>query len=147
MASNYDIRRVCLLQGSSAAMSIFLNNKEYEPFWYKITRTVEEEINTVVKVVDKSQIYEFEEHVPLPTMSFATRLLRYGHGLMINDVKKNDSGEYMFGLHMRETYKNSDLPGVMLVVTGNTLACLLCLQVYFVKLHTVYIKMTSFIQL
>lgn len=75
----------------------------------------------MVKVVNESQLYGFGEHAKLRHGSLTHR-----HRLIINDVKKNDSGEYMFGLHMCETCENSDLPGVMLAVTGNTLDCLLC---------------------
>lgn len=115
-----------MLQGSSAELSVSLNlreNLDVQSCWYKITRTVEEEVDSMVKVVEMNRRYTFGEHVPISQANS-----KHQHMLIIDDVKKNDSGHYMYQCYTCETCENSDLPGVMLVVTGNTLACLLCIQ-------------------
>lgn len=44
----------------------------------------------------------------------------YEHTLTINNLMKDDSGEYMFTLNKYEKYEQPDLLGAILVVTGNT---------------------------
>ncbi|XP_017296406.1 B-cell receptor CD22-like [Kryptolebias marmoratus] len=104
--ANYIRSRVCMLEGSSVNISIAYSHQPPHPFWFKITRIVEGMIDTVVRVEYSDRVKGWWDN---------QRVL---HTLRIHDLKKNDSGEYMFSLHICEHCRNSDLPGVMLVITG-----------------------------
>lgn len=84
-------------------LSTYTNiKKPYSKLWYKKSSGEE----TLVEPAGRVEFYD-------------NKIDRYT--LKINDVTKNDSAEYTFAVERLEECSCSYLPGVMLVVTGNSL--------------------------
>lgn len=103
---NYVSRRICALEGSSVNISSKFSYSNYlssnSKKWYKIKQH-DEIPESLTK--DAGRV-EFNDNN------------KDNHMLIINDVKKNDSAEYSF---THNVWRHFDSPGVILVVTGNTL--------------------------
>lgn len=114
---NYASRRLCALEDSS----VNLISKYWRPRsqrhnkgqWHKVKRRDEEDAEPLTKDADR--------------VEFPASLNNY-HTLRINNLKKNDSAEYTFTLN--HEWAQSDLPGVTLVVTGNTEALIPIYLIY-----------------
>ncbi|XP_041839366.1 uncharacterized protein LOC121638579 isoform X2 [Melanotaenia boesemani] len=103
---NYVSRRICALEGSSVNISSVYSYISWSTkLWYKIIRNAEEDSGAAA-LVEASGHAEF--HADEKNKST----------LRINDLRKNDSAEYMFCLQGDEICKRSAVPGVMLIVTG-----------------------------
>ncbi|XP_018537965.1 carcinoembryonic antigen-related cell adhesion molecule 2-like [Lates calcarifer] len=105
---NYVKRRICALQGSSVNISSEYsypyNKQPKSKFWYKTKRSGEEEAEKRVKAVSRRVEYHDK--------------MKNHHILTIKKLRKNDSAEYTFRLQQHnEGWKQSDLPGVILIVT------------------------------
>lgn len=124
---NYVSRRICALQGSSVDISSQYSHPNQQlpkfKFWYKLKRSGKvEELTKVAGLV------EYHDN------------RKNQHILRINNLKKNDSAEYAFRPSQQNVgWKQCDLPGVTLVVTGNSVeymrcrwhqcCCLACLEI------------------
>ena len=103
---NYVSRRICTLEGSSVNISVdYPEISEYTSkyiSWYKTEiggyKDAESKINNTgrVKYNDK---------------------MKGHHILMIDDLQESDSAEYTF---KKKYSEKENVPGVMLVVTGNS---------------------------
>ncbi|XP_076585128.1 uncharacterized protein LOC143319796 [Chaetodon auriga] len=104
---NYVRRRICALKGSTVNISSQYSHPSYQQpeskSWYKIKRALNK---------DPEKLTDLAGHVQYNDKS------KNHHILTINNLKKNDSAEYTFRLQEDEGWKQSDLPGVILVVTG-----------------------------
>ena len=87
------------------------NKEPKSKLWYKITAGGEEEVETVV---ERAGRVEYNESV------------KNQHILRIKQLKKNDSAEYRFRLKPHHGRKQSDFPGVTLVVTGKSQVYMIC---------------------
>lgn len=106
---NYVSRRICALEGSSIDISTeYSHPNYYQPeskLWYKIKRSGEKEDEELMKAAGRVDLYDN---------------MRNLHTMRINNLKRNDSAQYTFRIrHYYEGWKQSDFPGVTLVVTGN----------------------------
>ncbi|XP_016517289.1 B-cell receptor CD22-like [Poecilia formosa] len=104
---NYVSRSLCVLEGASVNISSKYT-KEYPAIsdlllWYKIKRDMKEEAD-----VTAMEAGGRVEH----------NMNKYEHTLTINNLMKNDSGEYMFTLNKYHMCEQPDLLGAILVVTG-----------------------------
>lgn len=108
---NYVSRRICALEGSSVNISCEYSqasNQHASKIWNKVKRLDEEDAEILTE--DAGRV-EYHDH------------MEKEHMLRINNLQRNDSAEYTFRLQMYdERWTQSHLPGVTLVVTGNTLA-------------------------
>ncbi|XP_041789043.1 uncharacterized protein LOC121603849 isoform X2 [Chelmon rostratus] len=108
---NYVSRRICALQGSSVDISSQYSHPNQQlpkfKFWYKLKRSGKvEELTKVAGLV------EYHDN------------RKNQHILRINNLKKNDSAEYAFRPSQQNVgWKQCDLPGVTLVVTGLKVKC------------------------
>uniref|UniRef100_A0A096M1T3 Ig-like domain-containing protein n=1 Tax=Poecilia formosa TaxID=48698 RepID=A0A096M1T3_POEFO len=106
----YSNRSLCVLEGASVNISSKYT-KEYPAIsdlllWYKIKRDMKEEAD-----VTAMEAGGRVEH----------NMNKYEHTLTINNLMKNDSGEYMFTLNKYHMCEQPDLLGAILVVTGSSL--------------------------
>ncbi|XP_008293150.1 uncharacterized protein LOC103367033, partial [Stegastes partitus] len=103
----YVSERICALEGDSVNISSEYSDPIYSgkvcKAWYKIKQLGEEK-----KLVVAADRVEHHEH------------MENQHFLSISDLQKNDSAEYTFEFGIYEECEGSDLPGVLLVVTGLT---------------------------
>ncbi|XP_044043385.1 uncharacterized protein LOC122871883 isoform X2 [Siniperca chuatsi] len=103
---NYVSRRICALEGSSVNIS----SEYFKPsnlylfkLWNKVKRRDDEDAETLTE----DGRVEFYDN------------MKNHHMLRIDNLMKNDSAEYTFRLRTYDDgWKQSDLPGVTLVVTG-----------------------------
>ncbi|XP_074486835.1 uncharacterized protein LOC141764982 [Sebastes fasciatus] len=106
---NYVSRRICALEGSSVNISSeYSHPHNHKPkLWYKIKRSGEEEAAEAL-IKNASRRVEYDDN------------MTDCHILRIHNLTKNDSAEYTFTLQERddEGWKQSDIPGVTLAVTG-----------------------------
>ncbi|XP_051240486.1 uncharacterized protein LOC127354556 [Dicentrarchus labrax] len=105
---NYVSRRICALQGSSVDITSEYSYPNYQlpqsKSWFKITRSGKEEVKELIEAAGHVEYYDY---------------MKNQHILRINNLKKNDSAEYTFRLQQQNgEWKQSDSPGVTLVVTG-----------------------------
>uniref|UniRef100_A0A8P4KPW8 Ig-like domain-containing protein n=2 Tax=Dicentrarchus labrax TaxID=13489 RepID=A0A8P4KPW8_DICLA len=105
---NYISRRICALQGSSVNISSEYSYPYHQlpqsKSWFKITRSGKEEVKELIEAAGHVEYYDN---------------MKNHHILRINNLKKNDSAEYTFRLQRQNgEWKQSDSPGVTLVVTG-----------------------------
>ncbi|XP_051240484.1 uncharacterized protein LOC127354555 isoform X2 [Dicentrarchus labrax] len=105
---NYISRRICALQGSSVNISSEYSYPYHQlpqsKSWFKITRSGKQEVKELIKPAGHVEYYDN---------------MKNHHILRINNLKKNDSAEYTFRLQQQNGgWKQSDSPGVTLVVTG-----------------------------
>ncbi|XP_044043174.1 uncharacterized protein LOC122871819 [Siniperca chuatsi] len=105
---NYVSRRICALRSSSVNISSeYLHPDNEKPkfkLWYKIKRSGKEEAEELIMAAGSKEYYDN---------------VKNQHILRIINLKKTDSAEYTFRLQKDdERQKQSDLPGVTLVVTG-----------------------------
>ncbi|GAA6221687.1 uncharacterized protein LOC108887217 [Lates japonicus] len=104
---NYVSRRICALQGSSVNISSEYSYPDHlqpqSKFWYKIKRGGEEADEKMSETVGHVEYHDNKNN---------------HHILRIINLKKNDSAEYIFRLQTDDGQKQSDNPGVTLVVTG-----------------------------
>ncbi|XP_037619606.1 uncharacterized protein LOC119484675 isoform X4 [Sebastes umbrosus] len=93
---NYVSRRICALEGSSVNISSEYpeNQQPKYKLWYKIKRSGKEEVEERMKAAGRVTYHDN---------------MKNHHILRINNLKKDDSAEYIFTLQK---------PGVYLVVTG-----------------------------
>ena len=105
---NYVSRRICALEGSSVNISGEYshpdNQQPKSKFWYKIKRGAKEEAEEPIEAAGRVQHRDN---------------MRNLHILMIRNLKRKDSAEYRFRLQQDGEQKQSNTPGVTLVVTGN----------------------------
>ncbi|GAA6221686.1 uncharacterized protein LOC108887219 [Lates japonicus] len=104
---NYVKRRICALRGSSVNISSEYsypyNEQPKSKFWYITKRSGEEEAEKLIEAVGRVEYHDN---------------MKNHHILTIKKLKKNDSAEYTFRIQQHnEGWKQSDLPGVMLIVT------------------------------
>ncbi|KAI3352536.1 hypothetical protein L3Q82_005484 [Scortum barcoo] len=104
---NYVSRRICALSGSSVNISSEhshpVNQQPKSKLWYKIQRGGKEDGEELMKAAGRLKYRDMKNH----------------HILTINNLKKKDSAEYTFRLQTEfNEEKQSDSPGVTLVVTG-----------------------------
>lgn len=102
---NYISRRICALEGSSVNISSEYSHPDSQKpkLWYKRKWGSKEEAERLIAAPDE---VEFHDN------------MKNFHTLTIQNVKMNNSAEYTFrflGL------KQSDVPGVTLIITGNYL--------------------------
>ncbi|XP_042287141.1 uncharacterized protein LOC121910145 isoform X2 [Thunnus maccoyii] len=104
---NYVRRTICALEGSSVNISSNYsypnNQRPKSKLWYKITAGGEEEVEKVIELAGRVEYHDSVNNQ---------------HVLRIKHLKKNDSAEYTFRLEHHGGRKQSDFPGVTLVVTG-----------------------------
>ncbi|XP_056228791.1 uncharacterized protein LOC130166951 [Seriola aureovittata] len=103
---DYAIRRICALQGSSVNISSkYSHPYEQQPkykFWYKMKINGEKDTEELIKAEGRMKYNENRKN---------------HHMLTIINLKKDDSGEYIFK-PLTDTSKMLYFPGVTLVVTG-----------------------------
>ncbi|MEQ2306229.1 hypothetical protein AMECASPLE_006028 [Ameca splendens] len=108
---NYVSRRFCMLEGSSVNISSKYSKPSFSDTtsesWHKLKRNMKEADVTTIEAKGRVEHYRVDENQ---------------HTLRINNLRKNDSGEYMFRLSNYK-YQQPDLLEVILVVTGSTLQC------------------------
>ncbi|XP_027872122.1 uncharacterized protein LOC114143919 [Xiphophorus couchianus] len=105
---NYVSRSLCVLEGASVNISSKYTKSHSAHSnllsWYKLKRDMKEEADaTMIEAGGR-----VEHH----------NINNYEHTLTINNLMKDDSGEYMFTLNKYEKYEQPDLLGAILVVTG-----------------------------
>lgn len=110
--SNYVSKRFCMLEGSSVNISSKHSRPTFfqasSAMWYKLKRSMQRDANFTQMVA----IGRVEHHSTNENQ----------HTLRINNLTTKDSGEYMFTLDKYEKCEQPDLEGVILVVTGSTIA-------------------------
>ncbi|XP_022593772.1 uncharacterized protein LOC111216524 [Seriola dumerili] len=103
---NYAIRRICALQGSSVNISSEYSHPYEQPlkykYWYKIKINGEKDTEELITAKGRMEYHENRKN---------------HHMLRIINLKKNDSGEYIFRT-LTNTSKMLYFPGVTLVVTA-----------------------------
>ncbi|XP_076585224.1 uncharacterized protein LOC143319864 [Chaetodon auriga] len=104
---NYVRRRICALKGSTVNISSQYSHPNYQQpkskSWYKIKTSGE----VVWEQTKAAGHVQYHDNMKNP------------HILTLNNLKKNDSGEYIFRLQQQTAgWKLSGPPGVTLVVTG-----------------------------
>ncbi|XP_035805703.2 uncharacterized protein LOC111570905 [Amphiprion ocellaris] len=111
---NYDRRRICALEGTAVHISSqYLhpeNFRQLSKSWYKIKRRCEEKEDDAVLVTAAGPVNYLDNS-------------NNQHTLRIDGLKMNDTAEYIFKLIRYAEYEKcepSDLPGVLLAVTGLT---------------------------
>ena len=106
---NYVSRRLCALEGSSVNISCeysYPNRPPTDKLWYKRARSGKEEAEDLI---ESSRRVKYDDS------------MKNHHILRINNLRKDDSAEYTFRLKRHNgEWKESDSPGVTLVVTGNS---------------------------
>lgn len=105
----YVNRRICALEGFSVNISseyFHSSNETGEKFWFKKKRPGDDDPETLTK---NSRV-EYHDN------------MKNHHMLRINNLQKDDSAEYIFTNSFQWSLWNFDLPGVILVVTGNSSA-------------------------
>ncbi|XP_015238696.1 PREDICTED: uncharacterized protein LOC107090050 [Cyprinodon variegatus] len=104
---NYIGNRFCRLEESSVNISRKYTKRPYDSgheTWYKLKRNMEEKPHiTEIKAGGRVAYHSINGNQ---------------HTLTINDLRKNDSGEYMFSSNKDEICKPPELLGAILVVTG-----------------------------
>lgn len=98
------------MEGSSVNISSEYSDPNYLQqnlkSWYKIKQSWKEEAEEQIK--DDGRVGYYDN-------------MKNQHTLTIKDLKKRDSGEYILMLQGDAGRKQSNFPGVTLVVTGNSL--------------------------
>ncbi|XP_021163766.2 uncharacterized protein LOC105939427 [Fundulus heteroclitus] len=105
---NYGSSRLCMLEGSSVNISSKYSNSRFftseHESWYKLRRSTKKEADvTSIEAGGRVQLHKINNNQRI---------------LCINDLRKNDSGEYIFTHYKNEKHEQPDLLGVILVVTG-----------------------------
>ncbi|XP_054897567.1 B-cell receptor CD22-like [Poeciliopsis prolifica] len=105
---NYVSRSLCVLEGAAVNISSkYTKSHSSHPTllsWYKLKRDMNEEIDVTIMEAGGRLEHHNIDH--------------YEHTLTINNLMKNDSGEYMFTLNKYLISEQPDLLGAILVVTG-----------------------------
>lgn len=107
---NYVSRRICALQGSSVNISSkYSYPRNQQPkfkLWYKLTQSGKGDAETVTQAAGRVEYHDD---------------MRDHHILIIKTLRESDSAEYVFRLLTEYGgQKQPDLPGVTLVITGNS---------------------------
>ncbi|XP_026215540.1 uncharacterized protein LOC113161920 isoform X1 [Anabas testudineus] len=100
---NYVNRRICALQSSSINISSQYSHPDNKfKFWYKIKRGEKQEAEKLTEAERRVEFSDNKNH----------------HNLIIKQLKKNDSAEYIFRVQTNDEEEiRFDYPGVTLVVT------------------------------
>ncbi|KAF7223651.1 B-cell receptor CD22 [Nothobranchius furzeri] len=103
---NYNSRRICRLEGSSVSIPGFYSDPSNSKLlmWYKVIRNVDEAGASAVLAYDLDHV----EHIDIDHTT---------NTLKIDDLKKNNSGEYILTFKICDKCKLPDSPGVILEVT------------------------------
>lgn len=107
---NYVNRRFCALEGSSVnILSEYShpdNQQQTSKLWYKKQSSSEDQAEKLIRAAGRVEYHDN---------------MRNHHILRITNLKKTDSAEYTFRLQKDiDNCKWAELPGVTLIVTGNS---------------------------